>query len=301
MANRYLVLVGLIVAGSSAHAAPSHRKPAVDAKPRAAAAAVDDDDGDDDIAMDADRQRELGHARQEASPPDVADSRPRPASAGWTFALGPYVWASSVQADVAFGPVTAGVDLGFLSIVRHTRYGIEAVLEARRGRFAITGDIMYGEAAFGASTTIASVMTAVTGRVGGLLLDSAVSYALVGGDSAVFSLEARSGVRYQRNTAQGEVNVAGFTVQTPEIVDSGADLVLGGRAVVRPTPWLQVAAMFDHGVVGVSDSTWSATVDASVRLSSRVLVTAGWRSLTMRRSIVTIELSGPRFAAQYLF
>jgi hypothetical protein len=356
-ANRYLVLAGLLV-GSSALAAPGHRKPAVDAKaahadadagadakgdarrrtagadaktdarrrPAEADARADtprrlaDAEAEADVDAEADdyteadarmlaeadakakARRRLADAKnEEAAAEDVADARQRTAPSGWTFAIGPYVWASSVHADVSFGPLTTGVDLGFISIASHTRYGAEVVLEARRGRFGISGDIMYGAAAFESSTEIASVMTNISGNVASLMLDSALSYEVIGGDGALFSLEARPGVRYQRTTIQGEVGVAGFTVQTPEIVDSATDLLLGARAGVRPTDWLLLAGAFDIGVAGDSDSTWSTTLDASLRVASWFSVTAGWRSLTMRRSSVNTQLSGPRVALQLLF
>jgi hypothetical protein len=297
VASRYFVLAALLAGGSFAHAAPSHRKASVDAKAPSHASA-DADAGPD---TDADTPRAPADAAAAATPEGVADSRQPTPPSGWTFAVGPYLWASSVEADVSFGPLTTGIDLGFVSLVRHTRYGIEAVLEARRGRFGISGDIMYGAAEFTGSTEIASVMTSITGKAGSLMVDSALSYEVIGGDAAPFSLEASSGVRYQRTTVQGEVGAAGFTLQTPEIVNDGADVVLGARATLRPTHWLALAGAFDVGVVGVSDSTWSTTLDASLRVSSRLLFTAGWRSLTMQRSNVNITMRGPRAALQFLF
>lgn len=286
--NRYFVLAGLVVSGSAAHATPAHRKSAVDAKPTATAPATAADDG-----AEADVE--------EPAPKDIADSRQRTSPRGWTLAIGPYVWASSVQIDASFGPVSAGVDIGFVSLVRHSRYGAEAAFEARRGHFSISGDIMYGVAEFSGATEVASVMASAAGKAGTLLLDSAVGYELVGDDAAGFSLEARSGVRYQRTTVQADLGVAGVMLQTPELVDDAADLVLGGRAILRPTRWLQLAGGFDVGVAGASDSTWSATLDASLRVSSWAQVTAGWRTLTTQRAIVKIEMSGPRVALQFLF
>jgi len=234
---------------------------------------------------------------------DVAEpAAPPPASApGWTFAFGPYVWASSVAIDVSFGPLNTGVDIGFVSLVQHTRYGAEVALEARHGRFGITADVLYGAAAIEAATEIASVMTSITGTAGSLLLDSLVGYDVLGGEDRMVSLEARAGVRYQRTTVQGQLGVAGFALQSPEIVDDGADLIAGARAAVRPTRWLQLAGAFDIGVVGASQTTWSTTVDASVRLASWFSVAAGWRSLTMQRSSVSQEMRGPRLALQFVF
>jgi hypothetical protein len=371
IANRYVVLAGLLVGGSSATAAPSHRKPAVDATARPEAADSDDDEGADarpqrkradDVAQprrraappadvvgprtradaaqnaqprrrraadtddagterivaatepdaaaprtragvdgDAGTPRMRAATRDQASPEEIAQVRQSTAPSGWTFAVGPYIWASAVQADVSFGPLSTGVNIGFITLARHSRFGAEALLEARRGHFGISADIMYGEAAFSASTAIASVMTNISGKAGSLLVDSAVSYEVLGAETAPISLEARSGVRYQRNAIQGEVGVAGFMVQTPEIIDGGADFVLGARAVVRPTHSLQLAGAFDIGVAGASDSTWSATADLGYRVSRHVLLSAGWRQLTMHRSIVNIEMKGPRAAMQFVF
>jgi hypothetical protein len=233
----------------------------------------------------------------------VADEAPRPrkrtAPAGWAFSASPYVWASSVQADVMFGPLMSGVDVGAVSLARHSRYGAEAVLEARRGRFRITADVMYSTAAVGGSKEILSAMTNVNANVGTLLLDYASSYQLLGDDTTMLALEARSGIRYQRTTVKGDVD--GNSLRTPEMVDAGADVVVGARAVVRPMPYVELVGTFDVGIGGVSESTSSKSIDATVRVAKNVSLTAGWRSLTMQRSLVTVSLSGPRAALQYQF
>jgi len=277
VANRCFVIAALIVMGGTATSAPRHRR--VKAKKAEVSTARDIDESD--------------HK-------DTADVRPA-TTPGWRFALGPYVWASSVQADVSFGPLTAGVDIGFITLAKHMRYGAEATITARHGRFGIYGDVTYGAAAVGASTEILGVMTSLTGYASTLLLDSAAGYELIGDDAAPFALEARSGVRYQRTTIHGELGAAGFTLATPELVDSGADLVIGARAVLRPHQAFELAGAFDVGVAGDSDTTWSATLDAALHVTKRLSFAAGWRTLTMHRSRVHLELSGPRAAIQYEF
>jgi hypothetical protein len=322
-ANRSFVLAAWLIGGSLAHAAPGHRKPAADAKDATATADADADAAaraptkragtrpaadaapgarkqlaDADADADPAPGKQLTDAREPVGPEEVTDARRPSPSPGWTFAIGPYVWASSVQASVALGALTAGVDIGFLSIVRHTRYGAEALMEARHGRLGISADVTYGAAAIDGSTEIASVMATFTGQAGSLMLDSAVGYDVLGDEASAFSLEARSGVRYQRTSIQGQLSAAGFTLQTPELVDDSTDLVLGARATVRPARWAQLSGAFDLGVAGSSDRTWSYAVDAGVHVSSWLFLAAGWRSLTTQRSSVTIEMSGPRVALQ---
>jgi len=303
--------------------APRHHRSAKKAKRAKHVVEVDvDADVDADVELDADTtavadvdadveeavaDAEVSHTDVSGREPDesihkdIGEQPRRTSRSGWRFAIGPYVWASSVQADVSFGPLTAGVDIGFIKLVKHMRYGAEAAASAQYGRFGIYGDVTYGAAAVGASKEILGVMTSLTGYAGTLLLDSAVGYEVVGGEAAPFVLEARSGVRYQRTTVHGELGAAGFTLSTPDFVDSGTDLVMGARAVLRPMHAIELAGAFDLGVAGDSERTWSATIDAGLRVSKRVAITAGWRSLTMYRSRVNLELSGPRAAMQYLW
>jgi hypothetical protein len=232
--TRCFVLAGLLVVGSSAHAAPSHRKLAVDAKVP--------------FHADADTKRMLADAEEKAAPEDIADAQQRTSPSGWKLAIGPYVEASSV-------PV-------------------------------------------GGWAEIASVRTSITAKAGSLWPASAASYELIGADGAPLSLDARSRVRDQRTTIAGEL---GFRRKTPELVGAAADVVLAARAALRPTHSLLPAGAFDVGVAGASDSTWPTTLDAGLRVSRTVSLTAGWGSLTTHRLSVITQLRGPRVALQFVF
>jgi hypothetical protein len=311
--SSFALALGLLLGWSTAQAAPtdedaSHhhnkktRRPVEPAPVKDAGDAIDGDNART-VALDA-SDDELDAADDKDAHKDaarLAKDAPAPRSHGWQLQIGPYLWASAVQARVGFGPLTTGIEIGFLDLVSHTRYGGEAAAELRHGRFAVSADVMYGAEAFTAGTTIASVMTTVTGNASSLMFDAAAGYQVLGDDDSAVSLEARSGIRYQRTTVSGELGVAGITVQTPELVDGGSDLVVGARAVVRPGHSIRLSGMFDVGVAGSSDSTWSAAVDAGLLVSSRVLVTAGWRTLSTERSRVNVQMSGPRVAAQLVF
>ncbi|TMQ07959.1 MAG: hypothetical protein E6J91_34390 [Deltaproteobacteria bacterium] len=312
-----LVVAAGIALGSAAQAAPAqttsrHKKTK---RPAAAAPARPADDtvdaGGDTAPTTAPKQVAL-EARDPAgdgihdsdASKDVAKlvkPAPAPAGRGWQFAIGPYAWISSVEANVSLGPVSSGVDIGFIQLERHARYGAEILGEVRRGRFALYGDLMYGAASVAGSTSIASVMVTLSGNASSLLVDGAAGYQVIGDDDAPFSLEARAGVRYQRTAVDGEIAVAGATVRFPDTVDAGSDAVVGARAVLRPARWLFFSGVADYGVIGVSDRTWSASADASLRVSSHVRVSAGWRTLTMERAHVSLALQGPRAAVQLLF
>lgn len=219
----------------------------------------------------------------------------------WHLTIGPYLWASAVDANVSVGSTSVSAGIDFIPIEEHAKYGIEALAELRYGRFAISGDLMYGVLGATGSAGIGPVMTTLTGNVSSLMIDGAAGYTLFGDDDSLLGLEVRSGIRYQRTTVSGELDVGGYSLQTPEQVDAGSDALVGARGVVRPLRWLALSGMFDVGVFGVSSKTWSATADASVRVWSHLLISLGWRTLTMDRSQVSIVMHGPRAAIQLTF
>ena len=316
----FVVALGLVVGWSTAQAAPPraasrHKKAR---RPVEVAPPPTDDPADaveirDDATVAPTEAKQVALETRDAG--DSIDPRdtgrdaaqlvhlaPPPVDRGWQVAIGPYLWASSVSADVSLGgSVSTGIDIGFIPLERHAKYGAELLAEVRHGRFAVSGDLMYGVAAVNGSTNIASVMMTLTGNASSLLIDGAASYQVIGDEDALFSLEARAGVRYQRTEVSGALDVAGFSLQSPDAVDDGCDGLLGTRAVLRPTRWLALSGLFDYGVVGVSDRTWSASGDASLRVASHVLVTAGYRTLTMERARVSLAMQGPRVAVQLVF
>lgn len=312
-----VVALGLVLCGSAAQAGTGqspgrHKKPrrAVDPAPaapvddtpdpdRGAATAADakqvaiETRDDDDRGSDRDASQDAGR---------LVKSAPAPADRGWQVAIGPYLWASSVNANISLGgSVSTGVDIGFIPLVEHARYGAEILGEVRHGRFALYGDLMYGAEAVNGSTSVASVMVTLSGNASSLLVDGAAGYQLIGDDDAVFSLEARAGIRYQRTEVNGQLAIAGFTLQSPDAVDDGSDALVGARAVLRPARWVFFSGVFDAGVFGSSNRTWSASADANLRLSSHFLVSAGWRTLTMDRAQVSLVMQGPRAAVQLVF
>lgn len=312
-----VVVLGLVLGASAAQAGtgqiPSRHKKAKRAVQPAPAAPADDRaaaNGGTDAPTEA-KQVALETAEPAGDRDDSDASKdagrlvraePRPADRGWQVAIGPYLWASSVNANISLGgSVSTGVDIGFIPLVEHARYGAEILGEVRHGRFALYGDLMYGAEAVNGSTSVASVMVTLSGNASSLLVDGAAGYQLIGDDDAVFSLEARAGIRYQRTEVNGQLAIAGFTLQSPDAVDDGSDALVGARAVVRPARWVFFSGVFDAGVFGSSNRTWSASADANLRVSSHFLVSAGWRTLTMDRAQVSLAMQGPRAAVQLVF
>lgn len=302
-----LALACLVLSGSIAEAKKRKPKPVTIEMDDDYVGRPDDGGGDDNHDDVATPER-VG-AREELDELDQIDEAPvklrakAPELREWTFAIGPYVWASSVQADISLGNSgqSVGTGIDFVDIKRHAKFGIELMSEARYGRFSLTGDFLYGVVAIDGARDVGPVMVAVDGSASSLLFDGVAGYLLAGGDRAVLSIEARGGVRYQRTAVNASIGLDGSHVASPGMNDTAADAIAGARVALRPFHRFAVAGAFDTRVFGMSSQTWSGSVDGSYQFGKRVLVSLGWRTLMTDRSNVSLTMFGPRAAVQLLF
>jgi hypothetical protein len=219
----------------------------------------------------------------------------------WHLAIGPYLWASSVDANVSLGGASVSSGVDFAQITHHARYGAELLAELRYRRFSIATDFMYGVVDLDGDKTVGPLMVNIHGTASSLLFDGTAGYMITGGDHSLLSIEGRAGVRYQRTSVDAAVGISGSDVASTEKVMAGADAIAGGRVLVRPFNRFYFSSTFDIGVVGSSSLTWSVAADASARLTSRLLLSVGWRTLTLEGAAVSMVMHGPRAAIQLTF
>jgi hypothetical protein len=224
-----------------------------------------------------------------------------PQTKDWHVAIGPYLWASSVDANVSLGPTTVSSGVDFVQLEQHARYGMELLSEARYKQFGLYGDLMYGVVAVDGSRSVGPLMVSLDGEASTVMIDGEAGYTFYGDDHSPISLEGRAGVRYQRTGVSATLGLSGATVAPPEQVSAGADALAGGHVVVRPLDWFYFTGTADIGVVGASSRTWSASADANVQIGARLMLTVGYRTLTMDRSQIELVLHGPRAAVQLTF
>jgi hypothetical protein len=219
----------------------------------------------------------------------------------WNFAIGPYLWASAVEADVSLGSESVGAGIGFMDITRHARYGVPIQAEARYGRFSVAADFMYGVVDLAGDKDVGPVMVSVSGTASSLLFDADAGVLLYGGDHSVLSVEARAGLRYQRTAINGQVGIDNSPVASPTKVTSSSDGIGGARIALRPFKKLAITGAFDTLMFGDSSKSWSGSGDASYQFGKRVLVSLGWRTLTTASANLTLTMYGPRAAVHFLF
>lgn len=318
------VAAGTVLAGAVADAKPAKFARAATQKKRKKAKLVEREAGDESVVASRHRRARADEAERvavtesdaeiieiddagapDAPAPVLRDDVPRHRAPrrgnDWRVAVGPYLWASSVDADVSVGAANLGAGVDFVQTVKHARYGAEILGEIGYGRFSISGDLMYGVVGIDGGTSLGPVMLTVNGEVSSVMLEGAVGYLVAGDEHSMLALEGRAGVRYQRTSIQASVGVAGAEAGPPESIDAGRDVLAGARLFFRPARWFYVTGIGDLGMFGTSTNTWSFTADANLKLASHVLISLGYRTLTIDRSDLSLVMHGPRAAVQLTF
>ena len=279
----------------------------------AAAAADDADDADDAKVARAKRKarhKRVRSHRREAVVEDESDEVDPPVAVrkhgvtkpvkNWHFAIGPNMWAASVDAKVAVGGKNIGTALDFMQLSRSTRYGVPLLAEARYKRFSLMTDLLYAVVDVAGGNEVGGLMVTLNGSVSTFFLDGLAGYRFYGDDESLLSLEARAGIRYQRTVISGSVGLGNGGFSAPEIVSAGSDMLAGARVVVRPLSRLHFTGTFEQSLVGES-STWSAGAEANVRIASWLSLAAGYRTMTQQSGALSTVMHGPRAALQLEF
>ena len=325
-ASRLAIVACLAFAGSVAHATPRKAK-VVKQKAKPAPVVEEDDDDEEEEAPKPRKHRAPKHV--EAEDEDDAQEAPkrkqaafvdpdaelevdevtpvthaprRRAAQAWHVAIGPYLWASDVDASVSVGGTDVGKGIDFNSISKNAKFGLEMLGEVRFGRFALTGDLTYGVVGITGGEQVGPLMVTLGGEASSLLVDSALGYMLYGDDTTKLAIEARGGVRYQKTTVDIAVGVEGASLAPPRTNLMSRDALVGARVFVRPFgDRLFFTGTGDVGVFGTSTSTWSLSADASLRMLGHVMLSVGYRTLTMDGAEMSTVMHGPRVAVQVTF
>jgi hypothetical protein len=302
-----LIAASLVVSVVSATAAHAKSKHAHDAPPPEidmdddASAAGDDTAGDE--AAPADEV-----AAEDPPADDEVDATPEPvahhhraAARDWHLALGPYAWASAVDASVSANGMNLDTSGAQVQGLQPTiKYGGELMGEARYSRVALTGDLIFGAIGLDGGSMAGPATITFHGDVAAMMLDSGAGVTIIGNEHSVFAAEVRGGIRYERVSFHVSADISGGDVEK-KVVFGGSDTLAGGRIFFRPSRRWSFTGSADVGITGASSQTWSATAEASARVSTHVQLSLAYRTLTIQRATVDLVFHGPRLALAFLF
>src|SRR5213592_3620972 len=136
---------------------------------------------------------------KEAAPPTITQSEP------WQLTIAAPGWLAGLDGTIGVRGVNADIDIGFDQILQHLDMIFAARAEARKGPFAISGDLIYIGLSDGAQ--INGLINNVHEQVDQTLVDGAVSWRLI--NQPRWSLDFAAGTHYtsiyERLTLNGDV------------------------------------------------------------------------------------------------
>jgi hypothetical protein len=218
----------------------------------------------------------------------AADVAPAPARvieapaallSGWDFRFVPYGWLMSLKGTQTVRGRGAKVDAGFIDIVEKsdTLVGLMGTFEARRGPFALYGDLVWSKVGVeGGNVRTRTPALGITGTVGRALdLDFQMAIVEVGAAyevsrSGPLAFDVLGGARYWYQEADLSFEVA-RTVDIGDLELAGGrafarsgsvdwlDPVIGARVRFAVAPGHELFLRGDVGGFGVgSDFSWQA-------------------------------------------
>jgi hypothetical protein len=218
----------------------------------------------------------------------AADVAPAPARvieapaallSGWDFRFVPYGWLMSLKGTQTVRGRGAKVDAGFIDIVEKsdTLVGLMGTFEARRGPFALYGDLVWSKVGVeGGNVRTRTPALGITGTVGRALdLDFQMTIVEVGAAyevsrSGPLAFDVLGGARYWYQEADlsfevartldiGDLELAGGRAFARSGSADWLDPVIGARVRYAVAPGHELFLRGDIGGFGVgSDFSWQA-------------------------------------------
>ncbi len=203
-------------------------------------------------------------------PPAVADA--------WEFRAGLPAWISGLKGDAGVLGTVEPVDVAFKDIVPVIDMAAALSFEARRGRWGILTSGLYMDISNAAGTP-GPLVDEVALELKQLMLDAALSYAVVDNDCG--SLELLAGARY--NYIKLNLTIDGpLGTVSREGSKSWVDPYVGVLGRSRISDSISLVGKGDIGGFGVgSDLTWQLYGGLEFQISRSCYVGVGYRYLSV--------------------
>jgi opacity protein-like surface antigen len=199
-------------------------------------------------------------------------------SAGW-FRIAPYAWLPAVEGDVAFGRLTAPIDISLSDSLDTLDMAYMGVIEAGYGKWSLGMDVVYAK-------------NSEDFAAGGRLFDSFrfelkqaqltpfVSYRAIETDRYRMDLIAGARVTLVDSELTGRYVRGGQT--SAGLNNDYADPIIGIRGQAELTDMLFFRYSGDIGGFGVeSELVWQAFLGLGCHLSNNVSAAIGYRGMGM--------------------
>jgi len=228
----------------------------------------------------------------------------RAADQDWSFTLAPYFWMSGLKGDIApFASLPpTSVDASFSDVFDTLRMAFLLAGEARRGKFALVGDIQYYDLEANAETPLPLYSGVALGTKVNLY-SGGIAYRMAG-DKEAF-VDAVAHLRY----SSIEVSVDFYEGLLPSLSGQSSenwlDPMLGIKARQKIGDRWSVMGWAFVALGGDSDSTWDAMAAASYQMTDRWQAQLGYRYMVIDFAkdgfVYDMTHSGPMLGVSYAF
>jgi hypothetical protein len=218
-----------------------------------------------------------------------------PASAqDWEFAGSIYGWAPSIDASVGTGFGTVDASLSISDVLQNLDMGFMGVLEARKGQFALLGELVYADLAASQDTPgvlydearVEVKLTVLNGYAIYRVYDTDRASVDVGGGFRAFDLDIDAALTTGQLPGQSAGSSSQWVVP-----------LVAGRVVAPINDKWFAYAFADVGGLSGSDTTWQAFASIGYRFNDRWSTQVGYRYMDIEKEIggddVKLEFSGP--------
>jgi hypothetical protein len=215
---------------------------------------------------------------------------------GWSFAFSPYFWTPGINASVATGLGTVGVDKSSSDVLSDLDLAFMAAFEARNGRWGLIADLFYADLSQSRATPLGLLFTRARLETEAKELSAYATYR-VSEDQQV-TLDLMAGFRVSSVDLDLSLSPGLLPSQRIGVSETWIDPVIGGRArLALGDRWFAVAFGDVGGAGGDSDLTWQAFASLGYRFDQRWSVQGGWRYFSAEKEIegrdVKIDFNGP--------
>ena len=215
---------------------------------------------------------------------------------GWKFNFTPYAWGTSLKGQVASlpGVPPADIDVSLSDILSNLDIGLMGVGGARKGRFAVFGDLFYANISADADTR--GLLFSGADYEQKLLFASAgVSWRVLDEDD--YQLSALAGLRYYR--LDNELKLTGAALPTTKInhVEDWVDPMIGLTGRVRLAPNWYASARVTTAIAGDSDTAYGLFGGIGYVFNQSLSAVAGYRYMKVDYEkgdfLFDVEMAGP--------
>lgn len=224
-------------------------------------------------------------------------------SDSWEFSISPYLWAAGINGNIGARGIVSQADVPFSKVLETLDFAGFLAGEARKGNWAIIGDLQY------VKNSLSNEFTRLSGGASANLMVEQFKFALAAGyvlhESEQHFLRAHAGLQY--SYVNSEINFTGpGPLNDVKASKSWVDPLVGLKYRYQFTPAWSLGFLGEVGGFGISsDELWQLMGLVGYDINERWKIMGGYRiqsiDYTKNDYLFDVDTSGFLLGATYRF